>query len=128
MFRITFQKTRVYKNKFIIKYMHWTQPFFISQVIQVSLILVLISGLFTTSRALSKLEKEFRNPLILILVAFIFYIFLALAFSILVYKRTDYESYLWILPPIIGLIGSLGLVLGGKRLLEAVQSPGEEEN
>jgi len=101
--------------------MHWTHPFFMAQIIQIAVILVLIKGFFVTSRAIKHLEDKFKTSLILMLLSFVFYILLAIAFSTLVYRQTSYDSYLWLIPPTIGLVGSIGLVFGGRKLLHAIE-------
>lgn len=106
--------------------MHWTDNFFIAMIIQIAVVIVLVAGIFTIIKSLKIMEHKFRNALLLILSSLTTYVILAVAFSILIYRQTGYESYLWIIPPIIGLIGSYILVLGGRKLFDAINSPEEE--
>lgn len=106
--------------------MHWTSPFFIAQVIQLAVIIILVRGIILIIIALRKIEEKFRKPFYLILASFLVYILLAIAFSILISRNTDYESYLWVIPPAIGLLGSFVLIFGGNKLLKALV--GQEAN
>lgn len=99
---------------------------FISKIIQIILVLVLLRGIFIIAKSLKEMEEKYSKPMILLIISLIMYVLLAISFSLLLYQKTDYESYLWLLPPIIGLTGSFILVIGGRKLFEAITAPEEE--
>lgn len=102
--------------------MYWTDPFFLAQIIQVVLVVVLFKGIATTIKALRRMEDRYSRALVLILLSLITYVILAVVFSLLLYRQTDYGNYLWTLPSIIGLAAAIILVLGGKKLFSAISS------
>jgi len=103
--------------------MHWTNPFFISQIIQIVVLAVLLRGIFLTIKAISKMEDKYSTALVLILCSLTAYMLLAVVFSLLLYQKTPYENFYWLLPPAIGLVGALILVIGGGKLFQAINAP-----
>lgn len=106
--------------------MHLSLQIYISAIIQIAIILLLIQSIALLIKSIKKMETKFKKSLLLILCAFLFFAILTGIFIFMVYQKIDYESWLWILPSVIGLFGSFILILGGKKLLETINSPEEE--
>lgn len=101
--------------------MQWTTTETIIQVLGFAVLIVFAWGIFLSIRDLKRLEEAFAKPLRTILFSFILFVISIIVLSIFVFKKISYENYIWIIPIIICLIGSIILVKGGKRLFEEIR-------
>jgi uncharacterized membrane protein len=98
--------------------MDWATPIVLSWVIEVSTTILLIFGIILMIKGVSRVEGYFKKPVIMLLISLILFDLLGIFRGILIAKKIDYESFLWSVPSIIGFIGALILIGGGKKLLE----------
>ena len=89
--------------------------------VEIIVILLLIYGLVMFFRAITNLKPEFKTALFFILIFLVMEIFRGIAVGVLLAKGIGHDHPLWLIYPILGLLGAYLVVLGAKKFLSEIK-------
>lgn len=101
--------------------MHWAAPTFMIWVIELAGFFTMAWGSLLLGISISKVEESLKAPLTYILICCLTYLILGIYTTIAVTKQFSFESFLWVIVFILGLLVAIFLVIGGHKLLEEIK-------